>query len=281
MRTRTALAAFVVLGLVAGTAFAKKVKGPGQVHYVGIHPIGKVHGGGLCHIEVPHVHVYAPADPIQYRDYHGDHYFVGDPVAYGWDGDKHSYYGHHPIYVDAVIEGGAPGEPVYCYLDGPHFHTFEPPVLVAPDFQVSGGAYFYIGTPPPIYVEARPKLVAINAIYRPIEYVRPVVTVEPPSAWIGIRFAVPVAGAAVVVEDAPPPRARAGVEVHVPAGVEIDVRPPSVEIGIDVGIGVGVGGGGHVHGHGHGGHGGKVKIKGKGKGGGKAKGGVVLRNNRR
>src|SRR5262245_7003669 len=117
MKRQIILGALVAVAALAGAA-AGDGKGKGkQVHYVGIHPIGKAHGGGLCHIEVPHVHIYAPGDVVQYRDYHGDNYFVGDPVAYGWEGDKHAYYGHHPIYVEAVVDGGGTGDPVYCYLD--------------------------------------------------------------------------------------------------------------------------------------------------------------------
>jgi hypothetical protein len=238
---RSILAVFVALAALAGVAAGDKAdkRGGKQVRYVGIHPIARAYGGGLCHIEVPHVHIYAPADLVQYRDHDDAHYFVGDPVAYGWDGDRTAYYGHHPIYVDAVVEAEAPGEPVFCYINGPHFHAFAPPMTLNLDWKLDGNAYFYVGTPPPVYVEARPQLVKINAIYQPIEYQRPVVTVEPPSAWIGITYPVVVvpAAAAVVVDG---PEVRGGVEVHVPAVV---VRPPSVEIGIGIGVGIGVGGG--------------------------------------
>jgi len=276
MRPRQILVALAVaLAAVAGVA-AGKDGGHGhgkQVRYIGIHPIDKAHGGGLCHIEFPHVHVYAPPDLVQYRDHDDGHYFVGDPVAYGWEGDKHAYYGHHPIYVDAVVDGGAPGEPVYCYINGPHFHVFAPPMELSADWKLDGDAYFYIGTPLPTYVEARPQLVKINAIYQPIEYVRPVVTVEPPSAWIGVQFAMPGAtviapGAVVVDGDA---HVRGGVEVRVPAAIEVDVRPPSIEVGIGIGIGGGAvfrGDGDHDEGH-HGKR--KVKLKSRGGGGGKGK----------
>jgi len=278
----------IILGIaIALAAFAGVASGDGgkakgkQIHYVGIHPIPKAYGGGICHIEGPHIHIYAPADKdeVQYRDYKGDHYFVGDPVAYGWDGDKHAYDGPHPIYVEAVVEGDAPGEPVYCYIEGPHFHVFEPPMVVAPDFKLVGGAYFYVGTPLPVYVEARPQYAKINAIYAPIEYERPVVTVEPPAAWIAIRFPVAVvepavvAPAAVVVDE---PVVHAGVTVVAPA---IEIHPPSISVGVGVGIGVGGGvivGGGH---HDNGRHEGWYK-GGKRKGG-KGKGGIVVRSGRR
>jgi hypothetical protein len=287
----------IILGIaIAIAAFAGVASGDGggkakgkQIHYVGIHPIPKQYGGGICHIEGPHIHIYAPADKdmVQYRDHDGDHYFVGDPVAYGWDGDKHAYDGPHPIYVDYVVDGGDPGEPVYCYIEGPHFHVFEPPVVVSPDFKVVGGAYFYIGTPPPTYVEARPQYTRINAIYTPIEYERPVVTVEPPAAWITIRYPIAVVEAPVVVEPAivAPAHVEAGVTVVAPA---IEIRPPSISVGIGIGVGVGVVGGGGVivdGGHGHhdnGRHEGWYKNKGgKGGGGGGGKGKVVIRSGRR
>lgn len=281
MRPRQILATLaVVLAAAGGVAAGKDGGKHKQIRYVGIHPIDKSHGGGLCHIEYPHVHVWGPAEPIQYRDHDGAHYFVGDPVAYGWEGDKHAYYGHHPIYVAAIVDGGAAGDPIYCYIDGPHFHAFEPPLSVAADWKLEGDAYFYVGTPLPVYVEERPRLVAINAIYRPIEYVRPVVTVEPPAAWIGITYATPGAavvvgapGAVIVDEGA---HVRAGVEVRAPV---VEIHPPSVEIGVGIGIGIGVGGGVVVDDRHHDrGHGGRVKIKSKRKGGG---GTVILRDHRR
>jgi hypothetical protein len=75
-------------------------------------------------------------------------------------------------------------------------------------------------------------MIEINAIYRPLVYVRPVVTVEAPVGWIGARaeFMVP---AAVVVE---PPRGR----VVVPApGVSIDARVvvPVPSIKVEIGVG--------------------------------------------
>lgn len=231
---RILLAAAVLLA-ASGTA---RAAGPRQHHYVGVHPIPKVEGTGFCYIEVPHVHVYAVAraDKVQYRDHGGDRFFVGDPVAYGYDGPKVAYKGHHPIQVDAVVEADvevAGPEVVFCYLDGPHYHAFGP--VEGPDFKLVGGAYFYVGTPPPVYVEARPAMVAINAIYTPLVYVRPVVTVAAPVGWIGAR--VDVVGPAVVAPE---------VEVRAPSmrlGVGVDV---GVGIGVGVGAGVGVGVGGPV-----------------------------------
>jgi len=195
-----------------------------QVRYVGIHPIPASEGGGICYIEGPHVHVFEASDKLQYRDHRGANYFVGDPVAYGYDGKRYVYRGHHPIHVDAVVGDGVPDDE-FCYIDGPHYHYFAPPD--GPEFKVSGDAYFYVGDPPRAYVDARPQMMRINAEYQPLVYERPVVTVDPPDGWIGARaeFIAP----AVVVE---PPRAGVRVEAVAPA--------PSVRAGVGIGIGVGV-----------------------------------------
>ena len=243
------LVPLVLAAAVAGTAVAGK--GSKQVRYHGIHPVPKSEGGGLCYIEGPHVHIFA-ANKLEYRDHHGANYFVGDPVAYGYDGPKHTYKGHHPIHVHAVI-GDRDEDIEYCYLDGPHYHSFAPPS--GPDFEVRGGVNFYVGTPAPVYLEARPALVKVNAVYTPLTYERPVVTVEPPSAWIGVRAGF--APAAVVVEGRPaavvvPGRVRAGVDVVVPA--------PSLEVNIGVGAGV------FIDGHHHHGKHKKWRKRGRGRG---------------
>jgi hypothetical protein len=219
---RTLLLAIVALAVMTGTALA----GGKQVKYIGIHPIAKAHGGGFCNIEGPHVHVY-PADKVQYRDHRGHQHFVGDPVAYGYDGPRHVYKGHHPIQVHAVV-----GEPdphtEFCYLDGPHYHHFTPPE--GPDFKVVGGAYFYVADPPKVYVEARPAMVEINAVYRPLVYTRPVVTVEAPVGWIGAR-----------AELVTPVVVGPGARVVAPApGVSVDARVvvPVPSVRVDIGVGV-------------------------------------------
>jgi hypothetical protein len=225
-------------GVVLVTSLA--VAGRKQTRYIGIHPIPKAEGGGFCNIEGPHVHVFA-ANKLEYRDHRGANYFVGDPVAYGYDGPRHAYKGHHPIHVDVVV-GDQDPDVEYCYLNGPHYHYFTPPP--GPDFKVSGDAYFYVGTPPPVYVEARPAMVEVNAIYTPIVYARPVIEVEAPVGWIGLHATYGV-GIGIVA-----PVARA--HVHAPAAV-VDVHVPAPSLHVDVGIGFGGGVvvGGHGHGHGH------------------------------
>src|ERR1700743_2179896 len=154
-RSLVAVLTVAIVGLAGMALTVSASAGPTkQVHYVGIHPIPKSAGGGICYIEGPHIHIYE-ADKLQYRDHGGANYFVGDPVAYGYDGKRYAYKGHHPIHVDAVVGDGAPDDE-YCYIDGPHFHYFAPPE--GPDFKLVGDAYFYVGEPPHAYVDARPAM---------------------------------------------------------------------------------------------------------------------------
>jgi hypothetical protein len=214
--------AFVLLSLGAAHADGKQ-----QVKYIGIHPVAASAGGGFCYIEGPHVHIY-PTDKLQYRDHRGHKHFVGDPIAYGYDGPKVSYKGHHPIHVDVVVGDDDP-DTEFCYLDGPHYHYYAPPE--GPEFKVVGDAYFYVAEPPKVYVEARPVMIGINAVYKPLVYARPVVTVEAPVGWIGARaeFVTPVVVAPAVVVPAP------GV------GVGVDVRIPVPSVRVDIGVGIGGG----------------------------------------
>jgi hypothetical protein len=164
-------------------------------------------------------------------------------MAYGWDGEKHAYKGHHPVQVNVVGEVPEPTTH-YCYITGPHYHSFEPPEGM--DYRVAGDAYFYVGVPSPLYLEARPQYIGINAVYQPVVYTRPVVEVEPPTGWILMQpqFVVEAPTAAVVV-GGPPGLVKkgavvtGGVGVGVGVGVGIVVPPPPT---ISVGVGVHIGG---------------------------------------
>jgi hypothetical protein len=219
---RTILLGIVAVLIAASPAAADRKK---QVRYLGVHPIAKAHGGGMCYIEGPHVHVFA-GDKLQYRDHGGYQVFVGDPVAHGYDGPRFAYQGHHPVHVHADVQVAAPA-PHFCYLDGPHYHAVAPPQ--GPEFQVVGDVHFYVAEPPAVYLEARPAMVKINAAYKPMAYARPAVVVEPPVGWIGAR--VSVGGPAVVV-DAP-------AAVVATPGVVVDahVHVPAPVLRVDVGIG--------------------------------------------
>ncbi len=240
--------ALVAAGVAAPAAAGKYGK---QVRYAGVHPVAKGEGGGMCHIEGPHVHVYG-ANKLEYRVQGENNVFVGDPVAYGWDGPKHAYKGHHPVQVNVVAGVGDPYTH-YCYLNGPHYHAFEPE---GPDFEVRGDAYFYVGTPAPVYLEARPAYIGINATYQPLVYTRPVVEVEPPRGWILLQPAFVIdAPAAVIIDDHPGRHLghhkHGGAAVGVGVGVGVSVAVPTVSVGVHVGgpgVIVAPGGGGHRHG---------------------------------
>lgn len=223
--TRWILVALVVL---AGTAHADRKFGK-QVRFVGIHPIAKADGGGICYIEAPHVHIYTP-NKLEYRMHGDDYFFVGDPVAYGWDGPKVKFKGAHPIHVDAVVGGDPDVE--YCYLEGPHYHYFEPED--GPEFKVVGETYFYVAEPPKVMIEARPQYVGVNAVYRPMTYVRPAVEVEAPVGWIGARaeFGAP---AAVIVDHRGHGTTIVEPAVGVHVGAEVHIPVPTVQFGVQIG----------------------------------------------
>ena len=124
----------VVLVLLAAGA-SPAAAGGKQTRYIGIHPVPKSAGGGVCYIEGPHVHIFA-ANKVEYRDHRNHNYFVGDPVAYGYDGPRHAYKGHHPIHVHAVV-GDSEEDEEFCYLDGPHYHNFTPAPAIEADFKDS------------------------------------------------------------------------------------------------------------------------------------------------
>ena len=218
----------MALALAVATPSATSMAGKvgRQVRYAGIHPVPKSEGGGMCHIEGPHVHIYPVTAKVEYRTVGDANVFVGDPMAYGWDGEKHAYKGHHPVQVNVVGELPQPTTH-YCYITGPHYHSFEPN---GPDFQVAGDAYFYIGTPAPLYLQARPQYIGINAVYQPIAYERPTVEVAvPPPAWIMIQPQFVVEAPAPVVVEAP--RARAGV------GIDVAIPVPTISVGVGVQVG--------------------------------------------
>ena len=172
MRRVMTLAAglFTLIGLVT-LAEAKSVE------YMSQHPLPRKIGRGFCYIDVPHYHDFSPSDSRLYRQVDGQYYFVGDPSPFEYEGPRHAYYGPHPVAEVNVSFG----EPVYCYLRGPHYHWYQPPPEAS--FELKGGAYWYVGTYPQVYYDQRPRYVVVNDAYAPIVYTRPVVdvTVAPPA----------------------------------------------------------------------------------------------------
>jgi hypothetical protein len=235
MKIERAMALSIVL-FMAASALGAANAAAGQHRYAGTHPLPDDAGGVYCYIEAPHVHVYAPQRPkVLYRDYHGWHHFVGDPTPHGYEGPRHTYHGAHPIAVDARVEVHveSPEYIEYCYIEGPHYHGYEP---VVADFEVKGDVYWYVGDYPPHFHERRPSYARINGVYAEVEYERPVVTITPPAAYVDVL----VVG---VDRRGPPPHARGRARGHVGGrarvggGVHVEVPVPTVEIRGSIGVG--------------------------------------------
>jgi hypothetical protein len=187
------------------------------VRYMSQHPLPRKMGGGFCYIDVSHVHDFGPSDPRMYRQVDGQYYFVGDPSPFSYDGPRHAYYGPHPI-VEANVQFG---QPEYCYLQGPHYHWYQPPPQAS--FELRGGAYWFTGTYEPVYYEQRPRYVGINDAYAPIVYTRPVVdiTVAPPGFHGEIVAGGPGWRGGVVVAP-PPPVVQVGVGINLGGPVVVE-----------------------------------------------------------
>ncbi len=185
----------------AGVSEAKPVK------FAGLHPRTGEPNGGLCHIQAVHVHGAAPAHAqVLYRQ-HGDAYvFIGDPVPFGYEGPRHSYYGHHPVVINVIINVEVDVDDVeYCYHDGPHYHSYPPPP--DHDFDEQEDVHYYADEYPEAYKRDKPKLVQVNVLYRPWRYTLPVVVKVPPSSYRGpvvqVNVNVPAVGVEVKVNPAP------------------------------------------------------------------------------
>jgi hypothetical protein len=205
MRRILVLAAGLMVCLLSVSAEAAIVR------YLSQHPLPRRVGGGFCYIDVPHVHDFGPSDPRMYRQVDGQYYFVGDPAPFDYEGPRHAYYGPHPI-VEANVQFG---HPEYCYLQGPHYHWYEPPPQAT--FELRGGAYWYTGVYEPVYYEERPRYVVVNDAYAPIVYTRPVVdiTVAPPAFRGEIVAGGPGWRGRAIVAAPPPPVVQVGVGINV------------------------------------------------------------------
>jgi hypothetical protein len=204
----------IALLLGASAAEAKHSK------FIGGHPIAVRYGGGYCYLEAPHLHAYAPEHQALYQQVDDQNVFTGDPTPFGYEGDKHTFYGHHPVITVGT-------EPVFCFIDGPHHHPFEPPD--APEYKMKKGVAFYVGPVPAPVLKIRPQRQrAINAEYRPYVALRPTVEVEPPPEWQGEPWVAPsvtVQGPAATVQVGAP-----GVVVAPPAPPSVQVTAPGVYV---------------------------------------------------
>src|ERR1700712_1692551 len=92
----------VALAAPSGRAAARPAAGsaPGRTpgvaknHFVGAHPLTGKPPTGYCYIDVPHVHDYVPDQPAVYQRVGDEYVFTGDPVPFGYEGDKTVFYGH-------------------------------------------------------------------------------------------------------------------------------------------------------------------------------------------
>ena len=194
----------------------------GKGRFLGAHPLAGRANAGYCYIDVPHVHDYLPDRPALYQQAGDAYVFAGDPVPFGYEGDKTVFYGHHPIPVDSDSATSAPG-PTFCFLKGPHYHDYPQPE--GPGFKVKDNVIFYVGAIPPPVAASRPQLErAIEAEFRPYVAQRPQVVVTPPPEWQSVVWVAPPEPTVVV---APPP----SVVVAAPPPVVVAPPTPTVVIG--------------------------------------------------
>jgi len=99
--------------------------------YHGPHPIDL---DGHWHLEdAPHEHAELVVGTRPFGEADGQRIFLGDPIAFGWDGEVWTFRGAHPL------PGGVPG---YCGLPGDHRHAFAPEGRFR---RSSAGAHVYTG----------------------------------------------------------------------------------------------------------------------------------------
>lgn len=230
MKKFGALIIVLMLSLMYSSAAQAKTVG-----YLSQHPVPHKYGGGFCYIDVAHVHNYPPEDPRMFRELSGQFYFVGDPAPFEYDGPRYAYYGAHPV---AAAEAQF-GHPVYCYIKGPHYHGYQPPA--GAQFELSGGAYWYVGNFPPSYYAERPQYAVINEAYTPLPYARPVVDVQVAPALVRAEISIGgpgwsasavVGGPPAPVYVAPPPPPPPGPAIQIGLGINLGGPPvggPPVE----------------------------------------------------
>jgi hypothetical protein len=218
----------IIASVAAWLAFAPSAHAK-IVEYISQHPVPHKYGGGFCNINVAHVHNYPPGDPRMYREINGQLYFVGDPTPFEYQGPRYSYYGAHPV----VDTAAPPGQPVYCYMKGPHYHWYQPAAQA--QFQFQGGAYWYVGAFPQAYYDDRPRYAVVNDAYAPMPYARPTVDVRaaPPMVQAQVAIGGPGWGVTAVIGGPVGPVAPGPVAPG-------PVAPgPALPIGIGVGINLG------------------------------------------
>jgi len=168
-------------------------------------PIPAQAGGGFCYLDGAHRHHYSPLPAPLYQSVASAAVFVGDPTPFGYEGQRFTFYGQHPI---------AASDSLWCFLDGPHFHYFEAPRSAL--FRFVDAVAFYVGAAP--RAEGRKGVESasrVAAVYAPWVTLRPRVSVTPPPEWHGRRWAsaavLPVAAAVPAPAATPPAAARSSL----------------------------------------------------------------------
>lgn len=198
-----------------------------SARFYGAHPIAAPRGG-YCYIDAPHSHDYAPDRPVLYQEAGDGYVFTGDPVPFGYDGDKVVYYGHHPVPTpDGAVPGG---QPVFCFIKGPHYHGYSPPEPTG--YKTRDNVVFYVGPFPPEIARQRPQQERLlEAEYRPYLAQRPQVVVTPPPEWQGPVWVAPPPGTVVAPASVEPVVAPAAAVVVAPARpVVVAPAPPAVVV---------------------------------------------------
>lgn len=270
MQRILATAALLLGALGVGTVLAVPPPQAGQAapphgkgRFVGPHPLAGRANAGYCYIDVPHSHNYTPDRPNLYQQVGDGYVFTGDPVPFGYEGQKTVFYGHHPVPAPASPEPVAVANPTFCFLKGPHYHDYPQPN--GPGYKVKDDVVFYVGPIPPPVAAVRPQLEQATEVeYRPFVALRPKVTVAPPPEWPGVVWVAPpvvvAAPAPVVVAPAAPVVVAPAAPVVVAPVAPVVVAPAPVIIGpapvIIRGHGKGKGwkgghGWGHFRGKGH------------------------------
>lgn len=169
--------------------------------YGGIHPRSAKPDGGLCSIKGVHKHALPPASEALFRKHDGVYVFVGDPVPFGFGGQKYRFYGHHPLTMSELGD-----EQSYCYLNGPHWHTTAPSDTA--QYVERESVFYFAGDFPQAYQRERVRFEVGNSFYLSLPYERPVVQAAPPREYRGpvveVHLSVPVP-VQVRVQQAPPP----------------------------------------------------------------------------
>lgn len=235
------LAGFAAVGLAVDATLPTAEAGPpphaaakngppglAKNRFLGAHPLVGSPATGYCYIDVPHVHDYVPDRPAVFKEVGDEYVFTGDPVPFGYEGDKTVFYGHHPVPVPIEVTATA-APPTFCFIKGPHYHDYSQPE--APGFKQKDSAVFYVGPIPPEVAQERPQAErAVEAEYQPYVALRPQIKVTPPPEWQGAVWVPPPSQAVVVAAPQPVVVAPPQPQLVVAPPQPVFVAPPQPQL---------------------------------------------------